>query len=572
VAAKGHGLGWQRLSPDAERAGLVLQLPAEQVVHARLLDVQGQPAPGVTVSFNLVGTMVNGEWQGAPLDRLPKRPPWPQPVTTDNKGRFEVRGFNRDRGVELWVSDERFASEFFELTSPGKPRPSQEVLRFDMGGNLRKSGHGADEKGQQVEPTFTLTPAQILEGSVMYEDTGKPAANARLTDGVMDATADADGRFRLKVNTEKTLGIGAALTVGIAVHAPEGEPYLNVRQTVPWPKGAIKHSVEIKIPRGVLVRGKVTEAGSAKPVVGAAVQFWPADGSPNRLPNVISGWETRELTKADGTFQIPVMRGVPGHLFVQGPTPDYVHQVIDSEVVRTGRAGGSRLYPDAFVKLDPPLKGELKEITVNLKRGVTVRGRLLGPDGEPVPKAVMLHPLHVVFDMSWNFFAAEERDGWFEVHGLDAEKTCPVYFLDAEHQCGAAVQLSGKQAGQEVTVRLAPCGKATARYVNGAGKPLAKFSASPDILITPGRFAYWDDGRELIADQASLTNIDRHNYWDKVQTDAAGRVTFPALIPGAVYRVGRFDKDRWRLHKEFTVESGKTVDLGDIPINNLPER
>jgi hypothetical protein len=76
-----------------------------------------------------------------------------------------------------------------------------------------------------------------------------------------------------------------------------------------------------------------------------------------------------------------------------------------------------------------------------------------------------------------------------------------------------------------------------------------------------------DDAREWGADEASLTNIDRHNYWDKIQTDAAGRVTFPALIPGAVYRVGRFDKDRWRLHKEFTVESGKTVDLGDIPIN-----
>ena len=98
--------------------------------------------------------MVNGDWQGAPLDRLPKRPPWPQPVTTDDKGRFEVHGFNRDRGVKLRVSDERFASEFFELTSPGKPRPSQEMLNIDVAGNVRKHERGADEKGQALEPTL----------------------------------------------------------------------------------------------------------------------------------------------------------------------------------------------------------------------------------------------------------------------------------------------------------------------------------------------------------------------------------------------------------------------------------
>src|SRR5204863_3489624 len=96
VAAKGHGLGWQRLGLDTEGAEVVLHLLGEQVVQARLLDVQGQPAAGVSVSFVLVGSMVNGDWQGAPLDRLPKWPPWPQSLTTDDTGRFEVRCSNRD--------------------------------------------------------------------------------------------------------------------------------------------------------------------------------------------------------------------------------------------------------------------------------------------------------------------------------------------------------------------------------------------------------------------------------------------------------------------------------------------
>src|SRR5262249_27352234 len=151
----------------------------------------------------------------------------------------------------------------------------------------------------------------------------------------------------------------------------------------------------------------------------------------------------------------------------------------------------------------------------------------------------------------------EARDGVFEVHGLDPEKAVPVCFLDAENQCGATVQLSGKQAGETVTVKLAPCGKATARYLDGKGRPLADYSAAPDIVVTPGASGDYTAAvkkGELLADAESLVNIDRHNYWDRVKTDAQGRVTFPALIPGATYRVARWENDRWVPHKEFTAE------------------
>jgi hypothetical protein len=219
------------------------------------------------------------------------------------------------------------------------------------------------------------------------------------------------------------------------------------------------------------------------------------------------------------------------------------------------------------VKIDVPAKGEVKVVSVTLRRGVTVRGRLLGADGKPVARAIVLQRLHVYHDLGWHF-PTEAHDGVFEVHGLDPEKTVPVYFLDPVAQGGAVVQLSGKQAGQEVTVRLVPCGRATARYVDGDGKPLAGFRAAPDIVVTPGRSSQYgaEDTKEgeLTADEGSLTNIDRHNYWDKVKTDDQGRIVFPALIPGATYRIGRWEKDRWVPHKEFTVESGKQIDLGDV--------
>jgi hypothetical protein len=320
----------------------------------------------------------------------------------------------------------------------------------------------------------------------------------------------------------------------------------------------------------VLLRGKVTEKGSGKPVAGACVEYWPlVIDNPNLLKNVITGWQKRELTKEDGTFRIAVLPG-PGHLLFQGPTPDYVHAEIAGEVVYSGRAGGRRLYPDAAVKIDVPAKGDVKELSVTLRRGVTVRCKLVGPDGKPVARAVVLNRLHVYHDLGWHF-ATEARDGVYEVHGLDPEKSVPIIFLDAVNQCGAVAEISGKQAGEEVTVKLAPCGKAKARYLDGRGTPVTDSRVSPDVVVTPGRSGEYrrDDAKEgeLLADEGSLVNLDRHNYWDKVKTDAEGRVTFPALVPGATYRVGRWEKDHWVLHKEFTVESGKTIDLGNVRID-----
>ena len=80
---------------------------------------------------------------------------------------------------------------------------------------------------------------------------------------------------------------------------------------------------------------------------------------------------------------------------------------------------------------------------------------------------------------SHNFVHA--RDGRFELHGFDPEKAAPVYFLDADHEWGAAVELSGKQAGEDLTVRLQPCGQAKARFVGPDGKPVARLTGSISI-------------------------------------------------------------------------------------------
>ncbi|HMC66203.1 MAG TPA: hypothetical protein VKI65_14800 [Gemmataceae bacterium] len=65
----------------------------------------------------------------------------------------------------------------------------------------------------------------------------------------------------------------------------------------------------------------------------------------------------------------------------------------------------------------------------------------------------------------------------------------------------------------------------------------------------------------LPAGYGALLSVDPLHYGEPLVTDAAGRITLPALIPGARYRISERGFER-----EFTVQSGDTTKLEDIQI------
>jgi len=67
----------------------------------------------------------------------------------------------------------------------------------------------------------------------------------------------------------------------------------------------------------------------------------------------------------------------------------------------------------------------------------------------------------------------------------------------------------------------------------------------------------------LAADEDHVANHDYVNYRNGPKTDADGRMELIALIPGATYRILGNIK-RKLTHKDFTVEAGQTIDLGEI--------
>jgi hypothetical protein len=74
----------------------------------------------------------------------------------------------------------------------------------------------------------------------------------------------------------------------------------------------------------------------------------------------------------------------------------------------------------------------------------------------------------------------------------------------------------------------------------------------------------------LSADGDFLSRIDPERYTD-LASDARGRITIPALIPGATYRIidqtaRNADGSGRKIRREFVAGAGEALELGDILI------
>jgi hypothetical protein len=534
AAAPGFGLGWRDFYAHLWQTEVVIRLPQEQVIRGRLITLQSQPAVRVTLNVIFIGKMVGGGTNGLHYDAAKRLPLWPGPISTDDQGRFVVNGVGKDSGIELQVRDDRFARQLFLLKT--------------------------DEATVGKEITRALQPAQLIEGTVTYADTGHPVPHARLTAYAsaekygrgtsVEGHADEKGHFRLNPY--------AGRFYTIAAYPPDGKPYFAMEKKLQWPNDAVKQKVQISLPRGILVQGKITAKPSGQPVERAMVQFSQRQAGNAYLFKDVLARQDIVSSGPDGVFRIVVPPG-PVQLVIHGPTDNYVLE----ESRWNQRPGGRLDYAHAFVPLDLKPGSGVHEVTVTLRPAVPVTGQLLGPDGKPPAEALMISRLPMtLFSLLWSGSSVTVRDGRFELHGCDPDKSYRVFFLDPHHQFGATVELAGQAAtGEAVTVRLSPCGSATVRFLDADGKPLPNHQASLQLIVTPDRFdREAPKAGSFLGELDLVANIDRLSYWQ--ETDTQGRITWRTLIPGAPYRI---------LHgngKTFTVESGKTVDLGDIVVKN----
>lgn len=362
--------------------------------------MNGQPAAGVALKPENFGQAANVEGNS---DILLDDPPndsrtAPAPVTTDDLGRFVFKSLGRGHYVGFTVDDARYAPQGFRIAADA-PEGSKDV-------------------------TQTLVPARFVEGCVVAADTGQGVPGTVISIPPSRAMADSDGRFRVNVASGDPFGVVA--------YPPSDQPYTIAVAEVVWTKGQINKQLDIKLARGVVIRGKVTEQGTGRPLAGSSILFVPVKGP----AGVESKWDSTVPSAEDGFFRIVVPPG-KGHLLVFGPTSDYVHKVIGRRTRMEDLPGGERWYAHAIIPYEVKAGDVPQPLAAELHPGKTLRARVVGSNGEPVPDAVIITRLHIepvnpFWQGGWSY-QHRVRDGYFELHGLDPEKSALVYILDAEH-------------------------------------------------------------------------------------------------------------------------------------------
>jgi hypothetical protein len=556
----------------------------------RLTDRDGKPVAGVRLEVVRLGSALReviqipdegGKAKAAAKARLAADAPfdlWPTAATTNDAGEFEFPGLGTVRNVWLQIQDDRFAVETFPAEfSDGRPIDGQPY-------------------------GIMVIPGQVLQGTVTAADTGKPIPHARLTavspnewtaaprhalhtlphgargmptslywtpwlhtvapEGAprspcseFDARADADGRFRLRVPSGRFFRLEA--------HAPPGSPYLALSRVIDRKDNKARQQLNFALPRGVLLTGRVHDV-EGRPVADAVAYYVPDRDNARAGGEVLHGCDTHAIAGSDGRLRLALPAG-RGRLCVHAPDGDFL--VLPYRI--QGEADSRVSYAHAIRDLDLSADCGAVDVDVPLRKGVSVTGKVVGPDGRPIAAGIVISARHV-HPLSPNTARPLPiSGGTFVLPGCEPGRTYSVLLLDAERRLGAVVDLTAGSQGRPPLVRLQPCGQATLRFVDADGRPLANQLLTPFVLLEPDIKA----GDKAASDRRTDQAVPHEMAWaDPLayshclgpHTEADGCITLTGLVPGVRYGLTQWDGVQHRhVLDSFTIRPGETLRLPD---------
>jgi protocatechuate 3,4-dioxygenase beta subunit len=332
-------------------------------------------------------------------------------------------------------------------------------------------------------------PSKPIVGVVREKGTGRPAAGI-VVRGIeptswtwIYARTDKDGRFRL-------LGLPKAGVYQLRTEARSGvEPYLNVPPiTVGDTEGLKPIETTIEVPRGVIITGRLIDRATGRPVRARHVKYIKLPTNPNDgYPGTGHGGAVAT------TFKMTVPPGA-GLLYatVREDEPPYTRARLRKEDRGKG-IGGPGDGEAMTITLDGyhahkfiDIPAEARDFTADLEltRGLSRKGRVVDPDGQPVAGA-RCYGL-----VSTGSFIKTLPDATFEVHGLEPGHPRQVIFAHKERRLVGAITLRDEDFKSEarLEVRLGPPCSVNGRLMDEDGLPLAGATLSVASYDGPGDY------------------------------------------------------------------------------------
>jgi hypothetical protein len=547
ASADGHAPGMQTIQSTLSRKHVEIRLEEPRVLRLQLIDTAGNPIANV------------------------------QPRL------WSIFGTEGHRTISAWPRFSRSDADGF--VSGAIPASWKTALIFVE--HERLGDHLLVVEVSDKLTSVAIKPAQFVHGKVTMADTGKPVSGAEvvlLKEPYRRVRTGDDGSFRIASGTSNSSPYPGGQSRNILhIYPPPDSPYLAKRHEWEWPDGGLGDAeVTIVLERGTTLECQVVEKGSGKPVVGAAVYFEQQEkGNPFFRANATWGTDMTYKTDGVGRVRLPVWPG-PGYVLLRAPTLDFVHTQITYGDRYYGKRGLYREYYDAAIPIDLNPDEPPQPIKIELERGVTLRRRVVRPDGRPAHGKAFARSYLAIDSVSIRALPPiPVENGILELPGFDPERSKPIFIVDPEGNCAAVVSPAASETELEsAPVQLQPFGAAKFRFVTDKGASLADYEPSLHLIVTPGapETGFIQPDQPVWRESISHSNVV---YWANEtkppkplkisKTDSDGRVTFDGLIPGATYDVQFWGRDGVTAAGgyEFTVRSGETTDVGEIVI---PER
>jgi RNA polymerase sigma factor (sigma-70 family) len=565
ATAKDYGPDWLGSSEIAKGGELTLRLVKDDVpINGRILDLEGRPVAGaslyvIRVEQGDLKHFLEAKKRGPFPDRMKTLSAaalgGPTMFITGKDGRIHLSGFGRGRVV------------FVVLKAPGLENSSFHVLtQTEALPGMRSGEHF---------PTYLAgfdhisLPSKPIVGTVRDKKTGKPVAGVTVASVMYEQVytqTDAQGHYRIE-------GVGKRQQYAVAAG---GNSYFNATKLdIPDTQGVEPLTVDFELDRGIVVRGRLTDKATGKPVAGH-VGWLALPNNPNLKnlspggPQIIvkdEGWTT-----ADGSFAVLVIPG-PGLLNVKANDGER-YPAARTDGVKTA-AGIILQEYHALVPIDPS-ESDPKSLTrdIVLEPAPSLAGTVTDPDGQPLAGArtAGLSPIALLF---FNDIPTQ-NDGSFKVGGVRPGEPRALFFVHLEKKLARVVRLRGDEK-EPLAVRLEPLGALTGRVVDADGRPWARLKVSARYNI-----GALESARVAAKDYFDLPWDLLYQYpaWDKLinhqaTTDADGRFRIDDLVPGLEYdlsaRVGEGEGGVAVVTREqLAVESGKAKDVGDLRSKEAP--